>query len=115
MGADLQGIGGRIRQTRLDRRMTQQVLAEKAGISVSFLSNIECGKQSMDLQVLAALMDVLDVSADWLIRGVPDLEKNVAKEIEDELLSCTPVERGTILQLVRMMKSSLATMKDHMD
>ncbi len=112
MDTELQQIGSRVKQARLDRHMTQQQLAEAADISVSFLSNIENGRQSMNLRVLIAISDALNVSADSLIREVPRTSSHIAEEIERELSSCTPKERETILQLVQLMKKSITGLKD---
>ena len=115
METELQRIGSRVKQARLVRHMTQLQLAEAADISVSFLSNIENGRQSMNLRALIAISDALNVSADSLIREVPRTASHIAEEIEHELVTCTPKQRETILQLVQFMKKSLTSMKDSCD
>lgn len=115
MDSELQQIGSRVKQARLARHMTQQQLAEEADISVSFLSNIENGRQSMNLRALIAISDALNVSADSLIKEVPRTASHIAEEIERELTSCTPKEREAILQLVQFMKRSLSNLKDSCD
>ena len=56
-------IGRRIRDLRTQRqdRWTQEDLAERAKISVSFLSMIERGERSPHLETLAAIADALEV------------------------------------------------------
>lgn len=57
-------IGKKIRQLRTRRyevRMTQEELAELAGISVSFLSMIERGERSAHVATLASLASALEV------------------------------------------------------
>lgn len=115
MDTELQQIGSRVKQARLAKHMTQQQLAEAADISVSFLSNIENGRQSMNLRALIAVSDALEVSADSLIRDIPRTDSFIAGEIERELASCTPKERETILQLVQLMKKSVTLLKDSQD
>ena len=44
----LQQIGERVREARLAKHMSQMELAEAIGMSVSFISNIEVGKQAMN-------------------------------------------------------------------
>ncbi len=112
MNTELQQIGSRVKQARLAKHMTQQQLAEAADMSVSFLSNIENGRQSMNLRALIAISDALNVSSDSLIREVPRTASHIAEEIEKELTSCTPKEREAILQLVKLMKASLGSLKD---
>lgn len=111
MDDELQKIGSRVKQARLAKHMTQQQLAEAAGISISFLSNIENGRQSMNLRALIAISDALSVSADQLIRDNFSSATRITEEIEHELASCTPKEREAILQLVQLMKQSLSSLK----
>lgn len=112
MDTELMKIGSRVKQARLAKHMTQMQLAEEAGISLSFLSNIENGRQSMNLRVLIAISEALNVSADWLIKDIPHSASRIAEEIERELSSCTPKEREAILQLVQLMKKSLSSLKE---
>ena len=114
MGTDLQDIGNRIRKARLSRHITQQQLAEAADISLSFLSNIENGRQCMNIRTFIAISEALNVSADWLIHDTPPTS-HIAEEIEKELTSCTPKEREAILNLVQQMKQSLTSLKEHND
>ena len=112
MDAELVKIGARVKQARLAKHLTQMQLAEAANISMSFLSNIENGRQSINLRVLIAISNALNVSADWLIKDIPHSASMIAEEIENELSSCTPKEREAILQLVQLMKKSLVSLKE---
>src|SRR5262249_25027656 len=67
-------IGRRIRELRTQRpeRWTQEDLAERAKISVSFLSMIERGKRVAHVETLAALADSLGVSlAELFVEPAP--------------------------------------------
>ena len=55
-------FGNRIRFLRSAHHLTQEKLAELAGISVDFLSLIERGKNSPSFENLADLADALGVS-----------------------------------------------------
>jgi transcriptional regulator with XRE-family HTH domain len=64
-------VGERVRQFRLHSRggkLTQETLAEKADISVSFLSMIERGERSAHMDTLASLADALEISMEDLFR-----------------------------------------------
>ncbi len=64
-------VGERIKQLRLHSRggkLTQETLAERANISVSFLSMIERGERSAHIDTLSSLADALGVSIDELFR-----------------------------------------------
>ena len=111
MDHQLQEIGARLKQARLSRHMTQNQLAEAAEISVSFLSNLENGRQAMNICTLITLLDILNISADWLLNNSTDSANHAAAlEIEKELGSCTPKQRESILRLVHLMKDSISSM-----
>ncbi len=62
-------LGKRIAQLREDRGMTQKQLADLAGISVPFLSEVENGKRNVSMGKLLAIADELDTTTDYLARG----------------------------------------------
>ena len=67
-------IGQRIRELRTQRpeRWTQEELAERAQISVSFLSMIERGERVAHVETLAALANALGVSLGELFAGTEE-------------------------------------------
>ena len=67
-------IGNTIRMKRRTKDMTQEQLAEKMNVSISAVSQWECGKSIPDLTMIPALCSVLDVSADELL-GVDQAKK----------------------------------------
>ncbi len=71
-------LGQRIRELRTLRpeRWTQEDLAERAKISVSFLSMIERGERVAHVETLAALAQALGVSLAELFAGTDGAEAN---------------------------------------
>jgi transcriptional regulator with XRE-family HTH domain len=63
------GLGKRLTELREERGWTQKQLAEKAGLSVAFLSEIENGKRNLSSGKLLHLADELGASLDYLMRG----------------------------------------------
>lgn len=57
-------IGLRIRNARIDRKMSQAELAAKANISLPHISSIELGKTKMLLSTFTRVIEALQVSAD---------------------------------------------------
>ncbi len=43
---DYKVIGEKIKKKRIERKMTQENLAEKSGLSVGYISNIETAKKT---------------------------------------------------------------------
>jgi len=60
-------IGRWIRTKRQERHLTQEKLAEQAGISLSFLGHIERGTRKLSIETLLKLLQALDCSADELL------------------------------------------------
>ena len=60
-------VGNNLRTYRMMRNMTQEELAEKAGVSTSFCANIERGKKGVSIFALRALADALDITVNQLL------------------------------------------------
>lgn len=61
--------GDRIKEIREARGWTQDQLAEKAGISKGFLSDVENNKRNTSSENLLRIANVLGASVDYLLRG----------------------------------------------
>ena len=74
-------LGQRIRELRTQKpeRWTQEDLAERARISVSFLSMIERGERVAHVETLAALAEALGVSLAELFAGADSRETDTAE------------------------------------
>ena len=66
----LKEIGGRINARRRELGLTQEVLSERMEVSVQMISNLELGKKAIRPENLVKLCDVLNVSADYVLRGL---------------------------------------------
>lgn len=93
-------IGNKIYQLRRSINMTQQELAEKVGISVTFLSEIENGRKSMSVDTLIKLSKSLQVSLDTIVFG-KDAEDDMQKDVVS-MMSTLPLEYNeSILVIAR--------------
>lgn len=63
---DLKAIGARIRQRRKELGLNQAELAQRAGVVVTHLSNLECGTRPIGPRVAVRLACVLDIPAEEL-------------------------------------------------
>lgn len=88
---DLRGrVGARIKQLRKAQRLTQEQLAERAGLSDKFVGELERGKANPTLTTLAALSDALGVSLVDLLGVQPErarLTPRQATQVRDALAS----------------------------
>lgn len=66
---DYKDLGSRIRAVRRQQSLTQEHLAEKVGISASFLGHIERGTRVASLETLVSLCNVLNVAPEYLLRA----------------------------------------------
>ena len=61
----------KLKEIRLIREKTQEEVADAVGCSVSAYSRYESGAREPSLDMLAALADYFDVSADYLLGRKP--------------------------------------------
>lgn len=86
-------IGKRIRYIRMERGMTQEKMAEVAGISTNYISRIELGNARFSLAVLIRMSNALDVSTDYILSDVVKRERcRYQHAIGCEELSDTQIE-----------------------
>ena len=74
-------FGGRIRELRRKAGLTLQTLADQAGISVGFLSQVERDKATPSLGTLASLASALGVEIDVFV-AAPKLADSVTRASE---------------------------------
>lgn len=78
-------VGKRIKQIRKAARLTQGRLAEKAGLSVEYISRIERGVAQPSFKTLEAMADALNVAAkDFLDFKSPVLFRNQKEEVKQK-------------------------------
>jgi transcriptional regulator with XRE-family HTH domain len=68
----LDTIGKNIRKYRLLKKLRQEDLAEKAGLSINYVGAIERGEKVPSLETLLAIINALGVSADMILVDVID-------------------------------------------
>ncbi|MCI8593609.1 MAG: helix-turn-helix transcriptional regulator [Lachnospiraceae bacterium] len=64
---DLIALGNRIRDRRQEIRLSQEKVAEKAGISPNTVSRIEGGQSAMSIETFVKMVRILGVDADELL------------------------------------------------
>ena len=63
-------VGNRIKAVRLRKGITQDQLAEMAGMNRVHLYRLESGRQSMTLRTLKVIADALNVRVAQLVKGL---------------------------------------------
>lgn len=63
----------RLKQARELRELTQEQLEEKTGLGSTIISHFESGRRKPSFASLIKLVDVLNISSDWLL-GISDTQ-----------------------------------------
>ena len=75
----LQRLGKRVRELRTERDLTQEQLADRAGITWGYVSAIERATKSATIETLTAIAKGLDVSLSELFL---DVDQDLPKELQ---------------------------------
>lgn len=70
---DYIALGKRIRKQRKSAKLTQAGLADKVGLSPSFLGHVERGNRKASLETVVAIANTLHVSVDMLLSESLDI------------------------------------------
>ena len=97
---DFEIIGKKIKEIRLDKKLTQEYVAETADVNTSHISNIENNRVKVSLSTLVQICNALDVTVDYILSDEythPDsaLEQEVLKELR----LCSPENKEKILKI----------------
>lgn len=74
-------FGKRVKQARADKHLTQMQLAEILGIEWQQLSRIERGVSGCSNELLVSLSEALNVSTDFLLKGIESDSELLIKQI----------------------------------
>ncbi len=100
----LKAIGKNIRNLRLKRKMTQEQVAEMAGINPKYLGEIERGEKNPTVVVIQKLSVVLNAPICELLttRGCPRFDKELIAEIAKLLDGQKEPDQRKALRLLRV-------------
>lgn len=79
-------IGGRIRARRRRMGLTQRQLAQRLGISLSYLGHIERGTRVLSVETLVRFTQVFDCSADELLGTGKIAARSPSQLLQEALL-----------------------------
>lgn len=109
---DYKTVGVRIRAVRLEKKLTQEKLAEAAGVGVTHISHIETGSSIPSLQVTVDIVNALGCSMDELLCMDVEQAQSVRDNWLGELVAdCSSEEVKLITDTVLALKDSLRRLK----
>jgi transcriptional regulator with XRE-family HTH domain len=91
-------LGGRIREIREAKGMTQEQLAGRAGMSKGFLSEVENDRRNLSSRILLRIATELGATVDYLLTGVT-AATDAPRAIE------IPVELSTVAEDLHLTHS----------
>jgi len=105
-------IGRRVKEIRLQRKISQAVLAEWIDMSVTYISHIETAKKHASLETLVRIADAFGVTVDQLLNGN---QENDPAEYRAEMVQlvedCTSYEKRIIYEIAFASKMSIRNNK----
>ena len=109
---DYKKMGIEIKRRRLEKRMTQDQLAEAIGVGTTHISHIETGRTIPSLQTFIDIVNVLECSADELLfielsKTRPILNNWLCELVDD----CSSLEIKLIADMVATMKDSMRRLR----
>ena len=108
MELDYKAIGKRVKLARKRMGMTQEALAESAGISTTHMSNIETGYTKVSLQTTVSLANALGVTVDSLLcDNVRSAKEIFSQEIQTLVSDCNDYEIRMIADFVKAAKETI--------
>lgn len=100
----LDPIGKNIRKYRLEKRLRQEDLAERAGLSTNYIGMVERGEKIPSLETFVVILNVLGVSADMVLADVLDVGYTVKNSLLNEKLSkLDKAERDRVYNVIDAM------------
>jgi len=107
-------VGERVKQRRRELGLSQDALAQRAGISKSFLSDLETGKRSLGAETLLDLARAMGLSLDYLMTGKESRKQKPEVKIPASLATFAAKEGLSMRQaltLLHMQEQIIANRK----
>ena len=95
---DYKLLGKRVRQQRVLNKLTQEQLAERAGISCAFVGHIERGEKKASIETVVALCNALAVSPAIL------LQDSLSKEVKASQLGVGGPESELVSDIMHVLR-----------
>ena len=103
MNIDYGLIGERIKRTRKSMGLTQDVLAEKLGVSIGYVSQVERGITKISLDLLGAISSILGCDiASFITESATNSNEYMESELLLEIRKLDSKKKKFILEVIRL-------------
>lgn len=97
-------IGKNIRKYRLIKKLRQEDLVEKAGLTANYIGMLERGEKIPSLETFIKILNTLGISADMVLSDVLDNGYTVKNSMLNEKLEkLAPEDRNRIYEVIDTM------------
>ena len=94
-------IGLRLKEARLKKGFTQKDLSDLSGIHITYISEIERGVKMPSINTFVKIIEVLDISADYVLRNNISSGKGyVFNEVTEKLKDISPGQRKCVVDII---------------
>lgn len=108
MELDFEVVGKRVQKLRKSKHISQELLAEMAGLSLSYVSYIERGVKCMSVETLIKIANSLEATPDYILADSLKNHKTItSNEFAEILGDCSNFEARLILDNARSLKKIL--------
>lgn len=106
---DFKEIGLKIKERRLNEKLTQEYIANKLEVNPSHISNIERGHSHPSLTNLVKIANILECSVDYFIKGEYKykIDKEKTRTLDDKIMDklkyCDNEKKEKILKMIDLL------------
>ena len=103
MNVDYKLIGERIKKARKAKGITQDVLAEKLGVSIGYVSQVERGITKISLDLLGAISSILECDiASFIAESATNSSEYMESELLSEIRKLDGKKKKYILEIIKL-------------
>lgn len=103
---DYAALGKRIKNKRVENKLTQEQLGEMCELSAAHIGHIERGTRILSVDVLFKISQVLNVSVDYLLFDSVE-NNNILTNIIPALKTCDKSKVNNFLNTVRVLADNI--------
>lgn len=102
-------LGNRIRSARKACGLTQQELADQAGVAVKTVQDVEGGRKNTTYETLCQLIERLGISANFIFPSNTSLEDEKIQRFIGKFQSCSQENQAILLSTLDFLSEQLLT------
>ena len=100
-------LGMRLKQARMDKKITHANLAETLDVSVAYVSRIERGSTEISLKRLSQICSLLDVTEGEMLTGISSTSSDyLSSDFNNLLKNCPPEKIDLIYKIAKTIVES---------